>query len=342
MPWGVVWALLLLATAELLVRWSYDPRHINPEFYGANFPDHRYAFERARPRCWRAAGVIECYGDEYQPIPRQSLVDPKPADTLRVIVVGTSPSYGETAYPTQLGEPLGRSIGRNVEVLNLAVRGHGTTRMLEQLDEALGLDPDVIVIHPHGTNEYEDERDAAYVAALHEGVPGLIRRSEYATVLQKLAANRLYRRARGIADLREAPADDTDVETANTEAAAGEIPANIARWEANIAANTEAMVERARAAGATVVLVGRAERPAPDGSDGSAWVDYMDGLLRPIARADPGVHYIDPMAVLGAGGADPTDAFVDTSHFNDRGHRQIADALAETIAAALTATAADE
>src|SRR5690606_37774398 len=124
-------------------------RHINPEFYGANFHDHRYAFARARPRCWHAPGEIECYGDQYQPIPRQSLGDPNAADTTRVIVVGSSPSYGETAYPTQLGEPLGRAIGRNVEVLNLAVRGHGTTRMLEQLDEALGLDPDVIVIHPH-------------------------------------------------------------------------------------------------------------------------------------------------------------------------------------------------
>lgn len=339
----MVWALLLLVAAELLVRWGYDPRHINPEFYGANFPDHRYAFERARPRCWHAPGVIECYGDQYQPIPRQSLVDPKPADTTRVIVVGTSPSYGETAYPTQLGEPLGRAIGRNVEVLNLAVRGHGTTRMLEQLDEALGLDPDVIVIHPHGTNEYEDERDAAHVAALHEGVPGLIRRSEYATVLQKLAASRLYGRARGIVDLRQAAKDDTDdTETANTEAAAGEIPTNVARWQAKIAANTKMMVERARSSGATVVLVGRGERPAPDGSNGLAWVDYMDGLLRPIAGADPGVHYLEPMAVLGANGADPTDAFVDTSHFNDRGHRQIADALAETIAVALTATTADE
>ncbi|MFO7563826.1 MAG: SGNH/GDSL hydrolase family protein [Enhygromyxa sp.] len=330
MPWGAVWALALLAAIELLMRWGYDPRHV-PELYAANFPDHRYAFERARPRCWRAPGVIECYGDEYQPIPRQSLIDPKPADTIRVIVVGTSPSYGTEAYPARLGEPLERALGREVEVLNLAVRGHGTTRMLEQLDEALGLDPDVIVIHPHGTNEYEDERDAAYVAALHEGVPGLIRRSEFATVLQKLAAGRLYRRARGIVDLRKAPQEES--ETANTEKAAGEIPANVARWQAKIVANTELMVERARASGATVVLVGRGERPGPDGS---AWVDYMDGLLRPIARHDPGIDYVDPMAVLKAGGADPADAFVDTSHFNARGHREIASALAETIAVAVT------
>lgn len=326
----MVWALALLVAAELLVRWGYDPRHIDPEFYAANFPDHRYAFQRARPRCWRGPGVIECYGDEYQPIPRQSLVDPKPADTVRVIVVGTSPSYGATAYPTQLGEPLADLLGRDVEVLNLAVRGHGTTRMLEQLDEALGLDPDAIVIHPHGTNEYEDERDAAYVAVLHEGVPGLIRRSEYATVLQKLAASRIYRRARSIVDLR-----DAETETANTETAAGEIPANVARWQAKIAANTKLMVERARASGATVVLVGRGERPGPDAS---AWVDYMDGLLRPIARDDRGVYYVDAMAVLGAGGADPADAFLDTSHFNDRGHHEIASALAETIAVAVTTT----
>ena len=317
-PWGLVWALALLLVCELLVRWGYDPQHIDPDLFGANYPDHRYAFSRARPRCWRSPARIDCYGDEYQPIAHQTLQDPKPEHGLRIIVVGTSPSYGGLAYPTALAEPLSSRLERDVEVLNLSVRGHGTTRMVEQLDEALTLDPDIIVLHPHGSNEFEDERDAAYVGELYEGVPGLIRHSEFANVAQKLAASQVYTRARGLVDLRGSP-----LGTAGTEGAAGKDAQTVARWHATIESNTNLMIARSRAAGLVVVVVGRAQQPK---SEDSAWLEYMDGFLRPLASED-GVYYLDSMAVLDGAFTDIDDAFVNSTHFSASGHRAIAKAL---------------
>jgi hypothetical protein len=322
-PWALVWTLGLLVSCELLTRWGYDPQHVDPVFFGANYPDHHYAFRRARPRCWRSSGLIDCYGDEYQQIPHQILQDPKPEGGLRIIVVGTSPSHGDAAYPTKLVEPLTARLGRDVEVLNLSVRGHGTTRMLEQVDEALTLDPDIIVLHPHGTNEFEDERDAAYAAQLHEGVLGLIRKSEFATVVQKVAASQVYARARGVVDLRGSP-----LGTPGTETEAGKNVDNVARWRAQIEANTRSMITRSGAAGLPVLLIGRAQLP---GSDDGDWVAYMDGFLRPLAEEHEGVYYLDSMATLAVAIDDLEQAFANSTHLDSEGHEAIADALVELI-----------
>jgi hypothetical protein len=332
-PWALAWTLALLLACELLVRARYDPLHVDPEFYAANFPDHGYAFTRARPRCWRSPGQIDCYGDEYQPIPHQTVADPKPPGTLRIIVIGTSPAFGPKSYPALLAEPLAERLGRAVEVLNFSARGRGTTRMLEQHAEALTLDPDLIILHPHGTNEYEDEREGAYARGLLEGVAGVVRRSEYATLLQKLAASQVYAKASKVVDLRrsakqQAEADAEADPGRDFEAEAGRNPLNRRRWRATLEANVEAMVASSRAAGLGVVLIGRAQRP---GSPDYEWVPYLDGFLGALAEREQGVTYVDPMAVLEQKVPNLRSAFFDVSHLNDHGNRMLAPAVVEQL-----------
>ncbi len=91
----------------------------------------------------------------------QTIPKPKPAGTTRAFVIGGSVPRGqavETAYAYKLGESL-KAAGTPAESYNLGIPGYGSVRSLILLKEAMRHEPDVLLLHLHGGNEYEDDLD---------------------------------------------------------------------------------------------------------------------------------------------------------------------------------------
>ena len=87
------------------------------------------------------------------------------------------------------------SVDRSVRVVNLSAVGIGAERQRLRLEEALGYEPDLVILHVHGSNEYEDYRDHLYLENLHRGLGGLVLQSRFAVTIQAGVALDRDRRA---------------------------------------------------------------------------------------------------------------------------------------------------
>lgn len=104
------------------------------------------------------ADVAYCRDDLRGPEPR-GFVLPRPADLIRILVVGASSVQGypypsELAFPKQMELVLQRQFGnRKVEVLNAGVVGLSTTPLVDVVSQCFEASPSVIVLYA-GHNEF--------------------------------------------------------------------------------------------------------------------------------------------------------------------------------------------
>ena len=75
-------------------------------------------------------------------------------------------------------------------MVNLSAVGIGVERQRLRLEEALGYEPDLVILHVHGSNEYEDYRDHLYLENLHRGLGGLVLQSRFAVLAKKFLSRR--------------------------------------------------------------------------------------------------------------------------------------------------------
>ncbi len=130
-------------------------------------------------------------------------------------------------------------------------------------EQMASYDPDVLIIHPHGTNEYEDERDARYREQLHRGVNGIFLRSRLVVLIKKTVSEWL--------DLPGPPKAPK-----NGEQIAGRDLENRDRWFATLTENIEQFKQLSAEQAVATIYVGRAER------DGAGIVDF--GYARVVNR----------------------------------------------------------
>lgn len=125
----------------------------------------------------------------YVPAPNKRFLDVsfavhKPAGTWRIFALGGSTTEGQpygnaASFPFRLGEELRRRHPeRRFEVINLGIRGRGSSRVLQVLREVIHYDPDLIVVYT-GQNEFRD-------AKFH---PYELRRTEQEAALLQSALN---------------------------------------------------------------------------------------------------------------------------------------------------------
>jgi hypothetical protein len=313
-------AIALLALAEVVFRFGFVPPVVG-DAYSKYYPAYDYGLA-GTPVCWHVSDQLSCSPTPYLDIWKQSLPFAKPRGELRVFTVGASVSRGDRRenYSAVLEGMLHEAHpDRPIRFVNLSARGIGSTRQRLLWHEALRHQPDLLLLHVHGSNEYEDERDRAYVATLHHGLGGLALQSRLVVALK-----RAYRAATSLASPVKPAADMPD------EATETEDPAVRRRWLATLDENVGAMLAEAAAAHVPVILVGRAER-LDDGKLSPYGVEVNDLLAR---RAGPSVRYFDAQAVFSA--MPPAAAralFRDSVHWKAKGHRAVAEHLAPLIEA---------
>ncbi|MDB4433374.1 GDSL-type esterase/lipase family protein [bacterium] len=154
-------SVLALLAAEIVLRVTVGPRFAavfqpHPRYLHAFVPDSVHAFQHTRGDGGNRVAVrINAHGFRGPP-PQE------PRSAPRVVVYGDSlvaARYVPEAetFVTRLGEALGRSLGRDVEALNVGVSGYGPDQVaLRMEDELPVLDPDLAIVGLYAGNDFGD------------------------------------------------------------------------------------------------------------------------------------------------------------------------------------------
>jgi len=277
--------------------------------------DARYVWAR-HPLCRRFNGYLKDQTFRDAVVPRE-----KPADTLRIVTLGSSSTYGYGVAPKDTWSAQAQVLlahlwpARGVEVVNAGVPG-GTAERLRFFLTGVVLDlhPDAVVIdlsfNDHILGGTHDER-AHFAAMTSEGVGPLDR---------WLAAWRAQRQRRGWQRYVETSEQGRSVSDADVE-----------RYSVGPARrfgdSIRDMVDACRAAGVAVLLVEEPTRPGENPPAIGAFHREMAAI-----GSERGVPVVAPQADLDAVGG---DLFIDAVHPNRDGHRIIARVVGSGLAALL-------
>ena len=167
--------VLALGAAELVLRWFFPQRQYVPQLRIVYEPDPDMGY-RLKPNVHTDMGFDTNHLGlrDYQHYRRQ-----KPAGVYRILCLGDSFTFSITSladsYPKQL-EKLLASAPRKIEVLNCGVSGYGTDNEYYYFKKvALGLQPDLVLVGFYVGNDISDNYDHPSYTAI-EGI--LVRRNK--------------------------------------------------------------------------------------------------------------------------------------------------------------------
>lgn len=232
--------------------------------------------------------------------------DPKPTDTLRIVALGDSCTFGygvdeSQAWPAQLQHMLDLAFAgvQRFEVISTGVPGYSTWQnRLQMQGDVATLEPDLVVLYPSGHNDIT-------------GNKGRTDRKATAfnnSLLSSLSRSRVWRL------LSRAPSeDDREVLPPGLEGVGWRVPPD------EIRQNLLAMADEAAASGATLLMVA----PAHDRDAHAATPAYaaFGEQVRLVAR-ERGLSLADPGPIFWP--HPPRTLFVDPVHPNEQGAAWIA------------------
>jgi hypothetical protein len=315
-PAAALLAAVLFVVAESAVVLLWRPEVVGERLYGRFSPSYDYGYASDVPRLFRDGADWRFYPTEYVNIRPFSIRRAKPEDEIRIFVLGGSVSRGSgvprgTDYASRLEHALDEQLPQyDWNVVNLSADGFGTTRMVRILTHMARYRPDALIVQPHGTNEYEDERDAHYREELRAGINGLVLRSHLLVLLKKAELFVLRTDNRLLAEVEDEQSASLD-------------PENTRRWEVVFATNIERTDCVIHELGIPAIYVGRAERDAPAFRNGR--VERLDAPIR-----DEPV-FVDVAAVLAKAAAERPGVtlWYNNTHYSEAGHAVVARALLE-------------
>lgn len=265
----------------------------------------------------------------------QTLPKPKPEGLARIFVIGGSVPRGqhtETAYAYQLGETL-KAAGTPAESYNLGVPGYGSVRSLILMKQALRHEPDLLVLHLHAGNEYEDELDWKRAEDFRGWHPrNWLMKSFTIGRLFELKQEQLYWKWLS-SEIREQAMVHDEMARIAEQIRDPESPL-LKRWLQRIDRNTRRSADLALCNGVPLLLV------VPNLLDRKAGYHFDDGGLGSMARelaGRPGVFSYwaaDDLQKLKPAEIDPL-FFRDGTHMYPPGHAFLAQHLAPVVQAAL-------
>lgn len=307
--------VVVLAVAELLCRLFFADSFSSRFDYGYA-PAAGFSVDGDTVRLERSGGR--------RFYPQSFALKPDPA-TLRLFTVGDSVTRGETlasAYPQQLAEVLAAR-GVKAESLNLGVTAYGAARKDIVARQALQYAPGVMLLHVNEANEGFDERDRGKAESYRSWHPSNWPLKSYALHrLYEWRTDRVFWKflPEEIRSLRSVRTPDAALSAALAD------PAMLARWHASAAERTAGTVQAVRAAGVPVVLIvvtrnDRENRRLDDFG--------LDAVARRLAG--PGIAVVSCTEVFAP--EKPEEIFTDGMHLTEKGHRLLAERLADAVLA---------
>lgn len=314
-------ALGLLAACEIATRLYFVPAVVGAETWEHYYPAYDSGFSKDGV-CHPDGADEVCLKTPYMNTPVSRFPRVKPSGETRIFVIGTSVGRG---YPKPVERVMRRRHRKwNVRVVNLAISGIGTERMIPLFSEAIELGADLILLHPHGTSEFKDAREHEYQDKLFQGVPGLVLRSQFVVVAKKWMLEALKLQG-------QVAVSRTNKEAARREARKA---AKATRYLKAMGTHVDRMLELARTHEVPVLLIGRAHAPS-----GDFFSDNVENAINASLRRSAREHsatYFDLTRAMSRM-PDLAVAYRDEVHLTARGNRYAADRLEPAIADLLRA-----
>jgi len=333
----VILPLLVLATilgvvapAEVIVRRAYPLVDLD-----ACVSDLRGPVVHARPRCVSrtktAEGpwVVNRYNECGYRTPESC--GPKPAGARRIAMIGSSIAGGFlTPYPQTMAArtaaALAAACGKPVEAQNLGLAGNNGRSLAPSAEEALRLEPDVLVV-TLTSHDLSADRLAAQRGAVRPWtrLASRLREAVDASRLVYMARSLVLADEQGYASLVHA--------RQGADAAPAVSAGDLALLESRLAVIKRRAAER----DVPVVLVFAPSREELVGARGAARrPDDVPAAIGEIARRQ-GLDFIDPLQTIPADVPSASLYYVVNHHMNGRGHAYLAAALTSRLRAAVPA-----
>ncbi|MFZ5807431.1 MAG: SGNH/GDSL hydrolase family protein [Verrucomicrobiota bacterium] len=262
--------------------------------------------------------LVRAGGRRFRP---QSFRMPKPEKTFRIFVIGDSVPRGpslEEAYPYLLAENLKK---KNIaaEALNLAVAGYGARRSQIVLKQALRYQPDLVILHLNGSNEYEDEREYRRAKEFTSWHPKN-------WLMKSLLLRRLYEIKTEQLFWKLLPQDirsQTGVSDADAEIASSKDEKKSHEWKKRVEEVSLASVRLAREAKVPILVLAQAVAESSSGLNDQG----LDALLVKLEKEGAMTLSMKEIFQLQFS----KDDFSDGSHLRPSGHQKIAAAMTDKI-----------
>ncbi len=308
--------LLVFEVVLALVGYAYSPLRIRLErqtdwrpFH--IFEDRHFVYDPAL--LWRPRNRKGIFND--QGYRGRELRAPKEAGSLRIVAVGDSNTLGWDGpggpnWPAYLEELLtAREPG--CAVVNAGVWGYSSFQGVRRLEQALALQPDLVLVSFGANDAHRVTRSDAEFARRRSAAWEL-------RVERALLRSRVGQLLLAAWDRLQLPREERLIPRVD-----------LPEYEANL----QRMIRVARAADASIVLLTRPFiGPSHDPTWWKNFAPAYNAVTLEVAKA-AGAPVIDLYAHF----ADKPDLFDDESHFNAAGHRAAARIIAEEIAPILQA-----
>ena len=311
-PTALICCIVLFLLAELAVSLLWKPAIIGQRLYQRFDTSYNYAYSPDTPKLFLEGDIWKYYPTQYVNIHPFVLRKEKAANEFRIFTLGGSVSRGKPRinYSFMLGNLLNQKHNPTEwKVVNLSADGIGSTRMYRFMKNIVSYKPDALIIHVHGTNEYEDERDFQYRGQVNSGMNNILYQSKFLVVLKKI-----YSRLVGGIKVVSVQSDD--------EVTASKNPKNVTRWDKLIERNIAKIHALAIKLKIPVVYIGRAERDEAGFSN-----SRVQRLNRHIVSMK---YYIDTAAIFEKHSDlnhNKQLLFSDDTHWTSFGHKIIADEI---------------
>jgi hypothetical protein len=249
---------------------------------------------------------------------------------VRIFTIGASVSVEPVNgnYSVYLENALRRQSDSNsYYVINAAVGGYGTSRLLIVLRQILQSDekPDLIILHPHGSNEFEDEVQLDYLNDLKRKWHNqLLFKSEFFLLMKRL--NQLI-----VPNILVEQRAEDEIE-------AGKDQEQQAQWQRAFNKNLAEMCEIINAAEVPTILILRAVNPSwsENNTFTNTQTQHINANTHRAIKACNNIYIFDTPVVMEQLYPNPTvdtvnSLFVDSSHWQVKTHKAIAARLLEFI-----------
>ena len=250
---------------------------------------------------------------------------------MRLFILGGSVSLEppNNNYSIQLEQALQRQGDPtySYEVINTSAYGYGSSRMLVLLKQILRAEqkPNLIILHPHGSNEFEDEVQLSYFQDIQQvWYNRTLSQSQFFSVMKQL--NQWVTPQAFAAQTSDAEKDaETD-------------PVRVANWQKMLNENLTEICKLANQENIPVILLLRAINPTI--SDDNTFADERTKIINQNMRQHAlqcnAIYILDTPSYLEAQYPNPSaetinELFIDTSHWHTKAHAAISAQILEII-----------
>ena len=325
---SIVWVLLFFCLFELATRLFWKPPILQelkflPQKYRRLEPNYNYGYDTSQPFFYEKGDTFFLYPTEYRFFNEQSMKRVKKENGFRIFILGPSAAAlpPEKNYSRFLEKFLCRKAPEiEWETVIISGGGVGSKRMLLYLKQAIEYEPDLLIIHPGGTNEYEDDVTLKYKNTMNSGPRAILYRSNFIVIL-----NKILLKAGLIASLPIAI--ESEVEASNKEE-------NTQRWVTQFDKNLSEMIELASKHKIPVILVGGAHRNPNGKTYADDLISAFNIIIKKHSVSKNVIHYVDSPNILLSHFPHKNNLHLfsmDNWHWGPRTHMLIAEEIAEVI-----------